>query len=242
MRQTKFIMGMPIVIDIPGAKDETVFKAAFRLLGDIDDQFSTYESGSEVSKFSRGELGQNELSPQLKKIISACRAAEAATEGHFSAWASGKFDPSGYVKGWAISKTEKIIKGMGHKTFCIYAGGDISAQSRSDKIWKIGIQDPNNKKNLLASLSLANMAVATSGNYERGPHIFSPRTKKPADGILSVSVVGLNIIDADVLATAAFVVGEYAVEFVAQRRGFEALVVAKNGRIRMTPGMAHLVD
>ena len=230
-------MGTGITLDIPAADDEIVFNKVFGLLGDIDNRFSTYKEASEVSRFARGELSRWRLSRDLKKVIKACKAAEAATDGAFSAWASGKFDPSGYVKGWALDRCAKLIKRLGYKTFCISAGGDIVAAG--DKEWSIGIQDPSAKSRIIQVIKAKNIALATSGNYERGEHIIIPKSKKPATTLKSVTVVGPNIISADVLATAAFVLGDFAVNFIGgQAKGYEALIVNGKNGVELTPGMA----
>src|SRR5437868_4549419 len=101
MRRVEQIMGMPISIDIPNCEDKEVFDTVFTYFHKIDDRFSTYKPDSEVSKFITGKLAENDLSDELKKIIKACREVEKMTDGYFSAWAAGAFDPSGYVKGWA---------------------------------------------------------------------------------------------------------------------------------------------
>jgi thiamine biosynthesis lipoprotein len=212
MRQVQQIMGMPITIDITDCDDEAVFQAAFECLRDIDERFSTYKPDSEVSKFAAGKISQNDLSDELKSVIKACRQAEAKTEGYFSAWAAGWFDPSGYVKGWAIAEAGKEIKKAGHKTYCISAGGDILCRSDGSKEWKIAIQDPHDRSKILDLLSIYNGAVCTSGNYERGAHIINPKTKKPAVELLSVTVTGPDIIWADVLATACFAMGRAKAE------------------------------
>src|SRR6478735_7394508 len=109
MRLARQIMGMPISIDIPGSDSPQAFNWAFARLRQIDKKFSTYKPGSEVSRYIKGELSEADLSPELKNVIRACRAAEKKTNGYFSAWAAGTFDPSGYVKGWAINEVGKII-------------------------------------------------------------------------------------------------------------------------------------
>lgn len=208
MRKVAQIMGMPVSIDIPACREETMFDAAFGRLREIDERYSTYKPDSEVSRFAAGSITQNDLSPELRHIIEACKLAETDTEGYFSAWAAGTFDPSGYVKGWAIAEAGKKIEGEGYRTFCIGAGGDILARSDGDKVWGIGIQDPHHKNKILNTLSISNGAVCTSGSYERGAHIIDPKTKKPADELLSVTITGPDIIQADILATAVFAAGK----------------------------------
>lgn len=218
-------MGLPISVDIPGCQKAAVFGAVFTRFHEIDDRFSTYKPASEVSKFRGGKLKESELDAELKEVIKRCREAEQKTDGYFSAWASGDFDPSGYVKGWAIAEAAKVIERKGYRTYCIGAGGDILARSRADKIWDIGIQDPSNNQKILNKLSVSNGAVATSGDYERGAHIINPKTRRPAKDLLSVTVVGPDIIIADILATACFAMGNKATEFMRGLPDYRALII-----------------
>lgn len=225
MRKVEQIMGMPISVDIPGYDGETVFRAAFGRLREIDERFSTYKRDSEVSRFSQGRINKDELSPELTYVIKECLKAEKQTDGYFSAWAAGSFDPSGYVKGWAIAEAGKVIEDKGYKTFCIGAGGDILARSDSDKVWNIGILDPSDKTEVLNTLNIYNGAVCTSGSYERGAHIINPVTNKPAGKLLSVTVTGPEIVVADVLATAAFASEEKKPVFLKKFPDYKAVLV-----------------
>ena len=214
MRKVAQIMGMPISIDIPQCSDGAVFTAAFDRLREIDERFSTYKPESEVSRFSRGEIDENDLSGELKTVIKACQEASDRTDGYFSAWAAGVFDPSGYVKGWAIAEAGKVIEEEGYQTYCIGAGGDILARSDGDKKWNIGIQDPKDKSKILNTLSISSGAVCTSGSYERGAHLINPKTSQPASELLSVTVIGPDVIWADILATSVFVMGKKGIKFM----------------------------
>jgi len=227
-------MGLPISIDIPGCDNSQAFDWAFARLRQIDKKFSTYKPDSEVSRYIKGEVSEDGLSPEFKNVIKACRRAEKLTDGYFSAWAAGAFDPNGYVKGWAISRAGEIIEKAGFKTYCIGAGGDILARSNTDKTWNIGIQDPHNKTEILNLLSISNGAVCTSGNYERGPHITNPITKKPADELLSVTIAGPDIVWADILATAVYAMGENGISFMSSQPGYSYLIVDKSGSVNST--------
>jgi len=230
-------MGTGVTLDIPAARDPAIFDKVFKLLETIDGRFSPYKKNSEVSKYARGELSRWRLSRELRHIIKACKSSEAATNGAFSAWAGDNFDPSGYVKGWAIDKAAKLIEKNGYNTYCLSIGGDIKAASSGEKTWNIGVQHPGDKLKTAATILAKNLAIATSGNYERGLHIINPKTKEPADTLSSVTVVGPSIVTADVLATAAFVLGDFALNFIGgQAKGYEGLVVHKNGQIEMTNG------
>jgi FAD:protein FMN transferase len=227
MRRVDHIMGMPITVDIPNCNRDGVFDDVFDRLKQIDDKFSTYKPESEVSRYAAGKVAEGQLSDELKEVILACKDAEAKTGGYFSAWAAGVFDPSGYVKGWAIAEAGKVIEAQRHKTYCLSAAGDILVRSDGEKSWEIGIQNPSEPAEILNKLSISNGAVATSGNYERGEHIYNPKNNKPANDLLSVSVRGPEIIWADVLATALFAMGEKARDFIKTQPGYGALIIAR---------------
>ena len=219
-------MGTAVTIDVPDLKDSSAIEAAFKRLQEIDARFSPYKKDSELSKYNRGELSELNLSQEMKFILHACRKAEEKTYGYFSAWYGESCDPSGYVKGWAIAEAGKVLEEKGQRTYCIYVGGDILARSAGGKIWKIAIQEPRDKSKILNKLSIPNGAAATSGNYERGKHIINPKTGQKADELLSVTVTGPDIVTADVLATAAFAMGQKGAEFVNSQKGYQALAVA----------------
>ena len=134
MRMSRIIMGTGVSLDIPKAKDEKIFNRVFELLEKIDQRYSPYKKDSELSKYQRGEIG---LSAELKKNKSECSKYEKLTDGYFSAYFSGKFNPTGYVKGWAIAEAGKLLRQKGFETFCLSIGGDILARSDGSKEWNI---------------------------------------------------------------------------------------------------------
>lgn len=229
MRKVEHIMGMPVTIDIPDCPDTTIFDKAFGLLREIDAQFSNYKPKSEMSQFIRGNLKEANFSKGLRAILLGCKNASEQTNGYFSASIEGVFDANGYIKGWAINQTADCIIGLGATTFCIGAGGDILA--KGVKKWKIGIQDPFNKQVVYKTIELKNQAIATSGSYEKGPHIINPKTKKPADYWASVSVVGPAIIQADVFATACFAMGEEAINFIKSFPDYSLIAILNDNEL-----------
>jgi thiamine biosynthesis lipoprotein len=238
MRKVAPIMGMPISVDIPNCSDVYLFNDVFAELRRIDEQFSPFKPDSELSRFRRGELPVEQVSIGMQDIMKACLEAEAYTNGYFSARYGGEFDPSGYVKGWAIEQASNIIKQRGYSTFCIRAGGDIDAKSDGPKTWRIGIQDPRDKMSTIEQVAGKNFAVATSGNYERGNHIINPKTGQPAKELLSLTIIGPDISRADILATAAYVMGKKGLGFITKKEpGYEVLAIDKAGQVMMSKGI-----
>ncbi len=227
MRQVQQLMGMPISIEIDSCSDQEVFDAAYNRLARIDKKYSLYKSDSEAAQYASGKLTEDSLSAELREVIRQCRTAETLSDGFFSAWADGNFDPSGYVKGWAIAEAGSVIEKRRHHSYCISAGGDVLARSDSNKTWNIGIQDPVEPCRVLKVLKIKNGAVATSGNYERGKHITNPKTKQLADKLLSASVIGPDIIMADILATAIFASELSSPNFLKSHKDYQALIISR---------------
>jgi thiamine biosynthesis lipoprotein len=148
----------------------------------VDATFSTYRPDSEISRLDR------------------CERLRVETGGLFDVRAGGRLDPSGYVKGWAVERAAAFGRGR----FLIDAGGDIVLRGR----WRVGIRHPYQPGRLAAAITVADCAIATSGAYERGPHILDPRTGRPAAGLSSVTVLGRDLGTADAYATAAFASGD----------------------------------
>jgi FAD:protein FMN transferase len=186
-------MGMPVRVegDIDAAR-------AFAWLRWVDATFSTYRPDSEISRLGRSE--PFDPHPLVREVLARCEELRVATGGLFDVHAAGRLDPSGYVKGWAVQRAAAF----GGERFLIDAGGDVVLRGT----WRVGIRHPHERDRLAAALTLSDCAVATSGAYERGPHIIDPRTRRPATGLSSVTVIGRDLGTADAYATAAFVAGD----------------------------------
>ena len=150
----------------------------------------------------------------------------------------GPARPSGYVKGWAVARAAERLDAAGARRFCIDAGGDIAARGRprADRGWRVGIRHPRERERLAAVLEVEDLAVATSGEYERGAHIVDPRSGRPPEGLLSVTVVGPDLARADAYATAAFAMGADGPAWTATLAGYDAMCVTSDDRVLATPG------
>jgi thiamine biosynthesis lipoprotein len=236
------IMGMPVSVHARGAgvRDSDVADAVTALFADLralEDVFSTYRPGSEVSRLQRGELTLAECSADVQEVHRLCRVALALTDGAFDAWSAvpdrpGVFDPTGLVKSWAVGRAARRLDAVGHVAFAVGAGGDVlitpGAQGRE---WIIGIEDPRDRERLVATAPVHDGAVATSGIAARGLHIVDPRSGERAAEVLSATVIGPSLLWADVFATAAVALGREAVEWVGGLHGTSGLLVLADGRL-----------
>jgi thiamine biosynthesis lipoprotein len=239
LSEVRHIMGMPIGIDLRDPEGAGV-EAAFDWLQDVDAIFSTYRDDSDISRLDRGELTLAECRPEVDEVLTRCLALERATNGFFSVRAAGRLDPSAFVKGWAVAGAAERLTTAGAENFCINAGGDIVARGRPapDRLWRIGIRHPADLVRFAAVVAVEDLAVATSGEYERGAHIVDPHTGARPAGLLSVTVVGPDLATADAAATAAFAMGADGPAWTTTLAGYDAMCITSEHRVVSTPGFA----
>ena len=142
-------------------------------------------------------------------MLAACADVSARSGGYFTARPGGRFDPSGYVKGWAIERAAAMLTAAGSAEHSVNGGGDIQCvgDHGPGQPWRVGIADPLRPGSLALVVTGQDFAVATSGVAERGAHIVNPHTGQPATGLASITVVGARLAATDAYATAAFAMG-----------------------------------
>ena len=189
---------------------------------EVDEVFSTYKEGSFVSRLRRGEIDIAQCPADLQEVWNLCAVARDLTEGAFDPWAvSGGFDPSGYVKGWAADRVAQMLIESGCEHIQVNAAGDLTLRGGVNENgevgpWKIGVVNPDNRLEVLRIFEINDGAIATSGTYERGAHIFDPATGTIAIGAKSATVLGPDGGLTDALATALMVAGEDGAGWFAQ--------------------------
>jgi thiamine biosynthesis lipoprotein len=242
MKQIRQIMGMPITIEITQStnnqitqlenrKMERDIEKIFGYFRSVDEKYSPFKSTSEVGKLNRGE----KVSREMNNILKLAQELKEQTGGYFDIKSpDGKIDPSGIVKGWAVKNASDILKKLGYERFYIDAGGDAEIIGAN---WKWGIRNPFNKTEIVKILKLDNCGIATSGTYERGQHIYNPIGKNAEiTDIVSLTVIGPNVFEADKFATPAFAMGKEGINFVEKIPNLEGYMIDKNGIATMTTG------
>lgn len=122
------------------------------------------------------------------------------------------------AKGYIADNLVNILSANGVSSAMINLGGNAYAMGKkpTGENWKIGIQSPADENKLVGIITAENLAVITSGDYQRYfekdgiryHHIFDPKTGYPANsGLRAVTVICENALLADALSTAAFVAG-----------------------------------
>ena len=237
MKRLEHIMGMPIIVNLPGLdKQDKLFDQVFNYFRSIDQRFSPYIKTSEVTRINHTRDISNP-SADMRHIIELAEQAKQQTDDYFDIWHKGTFDPSGIVKGWSIQQAADLVVKAGQTDFYIEAGGDLMTGGHNDDgdLWRVGIRNPFNREENVKVLQISNIAVATSGTAIRGQHIYNPH--KPAetlDEVISLTVVGPLICDTDCFATAAFAMGSKGIHFINNLPEFEAYMIDAHGIATMT--------
>ena len=240
VRRVEQIMGMPIVVDVRDEVGDEPLVEVFAWLRFVDETFSTYKETSEISRLNRGELELADAHPDVREVLERSEELRVLTDGYFDVHAASPdvLDPSGYVKGWSVDRAAAILDGAGVENYAVSAGGDMRLRGRAvpEPVWRVGIQHPTHKDSVAAVVEGNDLAIATSGAYIRGDHVFDPHTHAPAQGLLSVTITGPELATADGFATAAFAMGEASTEWLGRLRGYEALAIRADGTALRTAG------
>jgi thiamine biosynthesis lipoprotein len=160
----------------------------------------------------------------------------------------------GIAKGYAVDQGLTALRKAGIKHALIDAGGDIGAfggKPGSAK-WELALRNPKDPEDSLVRFVLTDGAIATSGNYERYfdkeakvGHIMDPRTGYSSHASSSASVVAETCMQADALATAAFVLGpQQGIELANSLEGVEALIVSYDEpeRVYRSDGLEEYIE
>jgi len=231
-RYVEHCMGTVFSVDV---RDRGEWSAAIDDLVDwlhrVDEVFSPFKPGSDVSRLARGELRLADADPEVRTVLELCAEVSATTEGNFTALVDGRIDPTGLVKGWAVERASALLRRHGSANHAVNGGGDVqlAGEAAPGRPWTVGIVDPNDRTRVLTTVEGRDFAVASSGPAERGAHIRDPFTGRPAAGLAGTTVVGPSLTRADAYATAAFVMGRDAVRWIAGVPEYAVLAVFPGG-------------
>jgi FAD:protein FMN transferase len=241
VRRVEHIMGLPIIVDVRDDCTSDVLDELFDWLRWVDATFSTFKDDSEISRINRDELRREDVHPHVRQVLERCDRLRDQTNGYFDMRApDGSIDPSGLVKGWAVDRAATILDHAGVHNYAVSAGGDMRVRGRAvpELAWRVGVQHPQDRQQVAAVIeSATELAIATSGAYARGDHVWDPHSGRPPAGILSVTIVGAELATADAYATAAFAMGpELAPHWTARLDGYEAMTILANETVFKTGG------
>jgi len=148
----------------------------------------------------------------------------------------------GIGKGYAADRAKKILQQMGVTNGVVNAAGDLITWGNqvNGKPWTIGIADPRVQHHPFSYLNISDMAVATSGNYEKYAeidgkkysHTIDPKTGFPVSGIKSVTIICPSAELADAMATPVMVMGIRAgLDLINQMKSIACIVIDDNNKL-----------
>ncbi len=153
----------------------------------------------------------------------------------------------GIAKGYAVDRAASMIRSHGFRDFAVKAGGDMVVRGRRDgRLWWIGVRHPRRHDENIAILPVSNVAVSTSGDYERyfdldGKrycHILDPDTGWPVDHCQAVTILAKESIRADGLSTGVFVLGpERGMALIESLPDVEGMIIDAQGGIHVSSGL-----
>ncbi|HWW45661.1 MAG TPA: FAD:protein FMN transferase [Acidimicrobiia bacterium] len=187
-----------------------------------------------------------DTSPARSVLLPGCDGIEFGPSTVRLASGTG-FDPGGIGKGLAADLTVEALLEGGTDGACVNLGGDVrvAGASLDGRGWTIGVADPWGGDDL-SRLGLADGAVATSSvlrrRWQRGGeerhHLIDPRTGRPSESpLVQVTVVAGTGWEAEVLAKAVLINGDAHPFDILGGTGAEALAVAEDGTVLVTPGL-----
>jgi thiamine biosynthesis lipoprotein len=153
----------------------------------------------------------------------------------------------GIAKGYAIDRAKKILLSQGYRDFIISGGGDLFVSgTKRGRLFNIGIKHPRKPKGIFGYIKVSDVAVMTSGDYERFfilngkrfHHIIDPKTGFPAKGTQSVTIIGPRAETADALGTGIFVLGPTkGMKLIESLSNIEGVIIGKRGKLLVSSGL-----
>ena len=235
-------MNMPFtIVFVRDSFDEMLIDVLNQIVNEIDkylqnveEKFSPFLSESLVSRHTDigEELQDDFFDIEYQEVYSRSIIAKKETHGLFDPFFDGKYNPTGFVKGWAIENAfMKYIKPLIDNNIleagAINGAGDMQVGTRLDSnfSWEIGIENPEDKEKIIAKYSIKNGAVATSGLSKKGQHIKSDNEINH----VQVTVVGTYLSDVDVLATAGIIANEKIWSKIVKNKLLTGILLTKEG-------------
>jgi FAD:protein FMN transferase len=164
-------------------------------------------------------------------------------------------DPGGITKGYAADRAVETLKKQGIHAGIVAIAGDIKAfgLKPDGKPWKIGIRNPDakgDKDDVMATVELTDMAISTSGDYERYfmsngkkfHHLLDPKTGYPAGGCRSVTVMAKEGVFTDAFATGIFILGPEKGMAVFKETGLNGIMIDSHGTTHITPDLRGKIE
>jgi thiamine biosynthesis lipoprotein len=239
-------MGTVFTVSIIDEIDPKVTEETFAWFDHVEALFSTFRPDSQICAIERGELALDDADRDVRHVLAMCLEFEEDTGGRFSIRSNrpggSRLDPAGYVKGWSVDEAALRLQAAGAVNFAIYAGGDVLCRGRPGdaEAWSVGLRLPQRPEHAGAALVMNEAAIASSGAYERGDHIWGPGDA--GVGLLGATVVGPRLGTADALATAVFADQGQSFDWLARYPDYSTVLFTADGEIRWSESLDDCIE
>ncbi len=231
-------------------KTVKISKELFSLLQESKKYYNLTEGAFDITFASVGHLYdyRNKVSPTKEEIKKAkqgvgfkhIKLIKKTSSVRFN-HAMTKIDLGGIAKGYAVDRCLHILKEAGVSSAFVSAGGDSRVLGgRQERLWNIGIRHPRKEDAVVTKIPIENLAISTSGDYERFyiedgkrfHHILDPKTSRSAKNSVSVSIIANESIRADALSTGVFVMGvTKGMALINQLEDVSAIIIDSQGKL-----------
>ena len=148
----------------------------------------------------------------------------------------------GIGKGYAAEMAKKVMIEKRVTSGIVNASGDLTTWGRQPDgtPWTVGIVHPDHKNYPFSYMDISDMAVATSGNYEKFilikgkkySHTINPYTGLPVTGIKSVTIFSPNAEICDAMATPVMIMGTGpGLNLINQMKQVECVIIDDDNKI-----------
>lgn len=208
----------------------------------------TYASAGHLYDFRRKVKPSEQALAEALPAISYRHVALDRDKGTIHFLRPGvRIDLGGIAKGHAVDRSIGLLHAHGIAQAIVSAGGDsrIIGDHRG-RPWVVGVRDPRREGTVATVLPLVNVAVSTSGDYERYfeaegvryHHIINPKSGRPVAGVRSATVIGADSTTTDALSTSVFVMGvAKGLALIESLPDVEGIIIDDQGRLHYSSGL-----
>jgi thiamine biosynthesis lipoprotein len=192
------------------------------------------------------QLPDRETAMQSVSLINYCNVILDASKSTVFLKEKGmRIGFGGIGKGYAADKAKAVLQMRGVSSGIVNASGDLVTWGTQPNgyPWTIAIADPDHSLTPFSTLKISNMAIATSGNYEKYAiingrkysHTIDPKTGLPVSGVKSVTIISPSGELADAMATPVMVMGvKVGLDLINQLKNIACIIIDDNNQIHST--------
>ncbi len=216
-------------------RSDGAFDITYASAGHLYDYRERIKPGQAQLDAARQAIGYQHL--MLDRAAGTLRFAHPGT----------RIDLGGFAKGHAVDRSTAILQRHGIAHAVVSAGGDSRVLGdRRGRPWNIAVRDPRKPGDVVAVLPLEDVAISTSGDYERFfeqdgerfHHVIDPRTGKSAGSVRSVTILANDGLSAEAWSKSVFVMGvQRGLDLVESLPDVDAVVVDAEGALHYSSGL-----